>query len=150
MGKRLSLPFSGAQRALEGFTYRIFDRRQASLPMGPAQAPCLPLSDRSPLLAAAFLPRAEVDRRVIDIWLVDDIPAEGSDMIMTEKRAKAVEKRVRIPLDGQHRLPRHARGGAAGARPVPGRRFAAVDGAQLSRAARRGTGCSEARPAPTT
>lgn len=84
MGKRLSLPFSGAQRALEGFTYRIFDRRQASLPMGPAQAPCLPLSDRSPLLAAAFLPRAEVDRRVIDIWLVDDIPAEGSDMIMTD------------------------------------------------------------------
>ena len=71
LSKRLCLPFSGSQRALEGFTAQVFDLRRG-VGRSVCAAPCLPLSRGSVLLSA----KPGVGN-VVHIYLVDDITAMG-------------------------------------------------------------------------
>ena len=76
LGKRLCLVFSGSQSALQGFGCRVFDLRKSGLP------PLLPLS------AHALRHRVVAgEGRIICVYIVDDIHAEGWDVsgvIMTD------------------------------------------------------------------
>ena len=79
LSKRLCLPFSGTQRALDGFRCRVFDWRAGKSRRAAHAAPCLPLRRGSPLLGAAGGAAG-----LVHIYIVDDIPAARGAMVMTD------------------------------------------------------------------